>query len=81
MSSITVKCTRCQEPNTINNLSLEQIAELYAPGRRHIQDILPNHSAEQRELFISGFCGDCWAEIFDEENNDHQLEDDYRKER
>ena len=33
----------------------------------HIQDALPNHSPDDRELFVSGICGKCFDEIFKEE--------------
>ena len=35
-----------------------------------IQDAMPYLSADDRELLISGTCGDCWVEMFG-------VEDDY----
>lgn len=32
----------------------EEFAELYSPTRRHIQEILPEVTSEQREFLISG---------------------------
>lgn len=29
-----------------------------------IQDAMPDLSADERELFISGTCGKCWDEMF-----------------
>lgn len=29
-----------------------------------IQDAMPELSADERELFISGTCGKCWDEMF-----------------
>jgi hypothetical protein len=29
-----------------------------------ISSVLPDFSAEQRERFVSGYCGDCWKKIF-----------------
>jgi hypothetical protein len=29
-----------------------------------IQKALPNHSADTRERFVSGYCSPCWDELF-----------------
>lgn len=37
----------------------------YASGSgRHVQDLFPDLTPPQREMFISGTCGDCWNKIF-----------------
>ena len=40
-----------------------------------IQDALPNLTADQRELLISGTCDDCWKTMFGTVD-DEELEDD-----
>ena len=34
---------------------------------RHVQDIFHYLTAAERELLISGYCGDCWSLIFSDE--------------
>lgn len=44
-------------------LTVEQINKLY-DGKLCIQQILPDLSHGDRELFISGICGECFDKIF-----------------
>ena len=60
---IPLPCKFCGEVQEVE-LSQEQINELQSPNRRHVQDIVPELPAEQRELFISGMCGKCWTDTF-----------------
>jgi hypothetical protein len=39
-------------------------------GELLIQDALPELSADERELLLSGTCGVCWDEWFGPENDD-----------
>ena len=32
----------------------------------YIQDVLPTYSPDERERFMSGICGECWNQMFDE---------------
>jgi hypothetical protein len=36
-------------------------------GKVHIQNALPNISDNDRELLLSGICGECFDKIFEEE--------------
>jgi len=65
---VTMNCTSCKEPQFVQ-LTVEQVQELSEPRKpgRYIQDILPTHTAAQRELFLSGICEDCWDKLFKEE--------------
>lgn len=36
-------------------------------GEGHIQDIFPYLTSDEREMFLSQICGDCFRKIFDEE--------------
>ena len=35
-----------------------------------VQDAFPNLSPEDRELFVTGICPDCWNKMFGGEDND-----------
>jgi hypothetical protein len=49
----------------------EQFAEFNSgPASRHIQQIMPNLSADDRELLISGMCGTCFDTTFAEDDDD-----------
>lgn len=52
----------------------EQFAEFNSgPASRHIQQIMPNVSPDDRELLISGMCGTCFDVTFaDEEDDDNE---------
>ncbi len=55
--NVTAVCAcNCLETEIRISLTQSQAAELMMPRqtRRHVQDILPNHSKEVREVFISG---------------------------
>lgn len=60
---LDLNCVRCGEIQTIT-VTKEQLEELNEPNRRKIQDILPNHSASDREMFITGICNKCWDKMF-----------------
>lgn len=47
----------------ISFLTVEQINKLY-DGKLCIQQILSDLSSGDRELFISGICGECFDKIF-----------------
>lgn len=63
------KCTNCGKVITISNISMQQLSDINA-GIGLIQDILPNHTPDEREMFISNICTDCWNEIFNDEDID-----------
>lgn len=58
-----VQCRCCGK---IKNLVLkcEDVAEWRSDNPRHIQDVFPYLSADDRELILSGTCGECWKNIF-----------------
>ncbi len=61
---ITVKCPHCGK-----EFSKEfEDSKLKRLHTELVQDVFPELSADDRELFfISHICGDCWDEIFDED--------------
>jgi hypothetical protein len=64
-ATICVECPSCNK-----------VSEVIAPvdGFRRwqagefIQDALPELSAEEREILISGICPECWDEMFPEDD-------------
>lgn len=66
--NITKKCWHCGKEFDFY-LTLEQVWEL-DKGEKHIQVILSNLSADDRELFISGICGKCFDDMFLENKDD-----------
>lgn len=71
-------CACCGKPQRVEVKQSEYHAWLVE--RRHVQDAFPTLPASQRELFISGTCGDCFAEMFppepDDDGEDEDCEDD-----
>ena len=61
---ILIKCKICKKEYEIN-VQPEQIEE-WRNGK-YIQHAMPNLTAGERELFISGFCDICWQKMFSEE--------------
>ena len=63
---IMKECRDCQVVLAPIEVTAEQAMQLEMPRseRPMIQDILPDHPKEIRELFISGICPDCWDRIF-----------------
>ena len=43
----------------------------------YIQDVLPDYDNDTRERFISGYCGECWNDLFggyDEDDNEEYID-------
>jgi hypothetical protein len=41
-----------------------QFAELQSPGRRQIQQVVPQLTAEEREFLLTGVTPDEWKKVF-----------------
>lgn len=65
LSRKVVNCSVCTEPY-IYVMQQWQYIELDKPKseRMYIQDIFPNLSPADREIFISGVCGKCWNRLY-----------------
>ena len=51
--------------NTMDlNVTAAQIAEFESPGRRMIQDIFPNLTADEREFIMTGITPQDWTSVF-----------------
>jgi hypothetical protein len=60
-----IKCKKCDKFFDLK--FTEKQWELLQDSRRGlIQDILPDWSADDRELLVSGICGRCYDAIFKE---------------
>ncbi len=69
MPLVAIACVHCTKVHNFA-VSDQQIEELQA-GQKHIQDILDNLEAPEREMFISGICPTCWNTMFaDDEDED-----------
>ena len=62
---ISVKCELCGRESLLR-VRPQDMVEYCSPRneRRLIQDIFPYLTCGERELLISGFCDDCYKEIF-----------------
>ena len=58
---ILMKCPVCQQTNTI---TVDHRAFAQWRGGAHIQDVMPELSASQREILITGIDGACWSRMF-----------------
>ena len=62
---ITKQCIICNKIIHIE-ITEEQYKELKKPRsqRKSIQEILPDHTAGEREILISGICDECYNGMF-----------------
>lgn len=60
-------CIVCRMTNyvKVTKEQYERLQKMNETGE-HIQQVLPNHSEDERELLISGMCPTCWNNLFDE---------------
>ena len=58
---VAVPCRLCNE---VADLTVNIEGFVAWQGGKLIQDALPELSADQRELLISGTCDKCWNELF-----------------
>lgn len=56
------KCKHCKEVKEFE-VTLDQYMRIEA-GQEHIQDIIPEHSPDEREILISGICSSCYDRMF-----------------
>ena len=58
-------CPDCGKPGVEIRITPKQADEIVWSANL-IQNILPNHSPEVRERFITGICEECWNYMFGE---------------
>ena len=73
--SYNVNCKFCNK-NVVIKLTSEQYKNLgrYNRGEGHIQDLLPELSADDREMFVSGMCPECWDKTFSGEEDGEECD-------
>lgn len=64
--SVGIFCLTCNVDYELTGLDSVQLERLYNRNetKEKIQDILPDVSAEWRELLISHTCPKCWKKMF-----------------
>jgi pyruvoyl-dependent arginine decarboxylase (PvlArgDC) len=65
LSDYLVVCRKCEVEYHI--LANEEGMKKWKAGRL-IQNVLPDLSANERELFISQTCGNCWDKIYPQDS-------------
>lgn len=63
--AVSVACAYCLEVHTFECSTSGVVA--WQAGEL-IKNALPELSADQRELLISGTCGDCWDKMYPEDS-------------
>lgn len=69
-----VVCAFCHKPTQIT-VSGREMFELQTSGKL-IQNILPNHTPEEREMLISHMCANCWNDTFDNYDDEDDEDDE-----
>ena len=70
---LKVQCRMCRKTHSLM-VGIEDYFMFYfmfdMPNRPHIQDIFPYLTPAERELLISGICGECWQKLFGGEDDE-----------
>lgn len=73
MIEVTEQC-RCCGANVPLKVYQKDYEEFkYSPHRRHVQDIFPYLTPQDREMFISQTCPTCWEDMFPSEDEDEDI--------
>ena len=62
MINVSTTCPCCGGENIVS--MTEKQHNEYTAGYKNIQLIFPEWSPADRELLITGICGNCWKNIF-----------------
>ena len=71
MAHIATRCRCCKNIIQIPCSDEAYVAAQFwnaATDPRPIQEVFPDMSPENREMFVSGICPTCWNVMFDEED-------------
>jgi hypothetical protein len=60
---VNITCIRCQQVFTIYVDTID--LGTWISGEGYIQDIMPYLTDSERELLISGYCGECFDQMFE----------------
>lgn len=63
---VNVKCRPCPDCGKAGRVEVEE-EDFYA-WQNHvlIQEAFPYLNADQREMLMTGYCGPCWAELWED---------------
>ena len=69
--NIKTKCPCCGKAHIVQ-LTDDQSRRYkdYVDGKGHIQDLLPDLSADDREMLISGVCPSCFEALAEDEEDE-----------
>jgi hypothetical protein len=70
---VSVKCRICRQPVVVE-VDMIDIAK-WQNGML-IQNAMPYLTADEREMFISGTCSDCWDKLFPESDEDELTDEE-----
>ena len=72
---LAVHCRACGKEHILM-VGVEDYLVFDMPNRPHIQDIFPYLTPAERELLISGICGECWKRMFPEPEDFEDFEEE-----
>ncbi|MDO5540577.1 MAG: hypothetical protein Q4F83_10995 [Eubacteriales bacterium] len=69
--NVWTKCPCCGK-SRVTHLTQEQYERYmdYKNGGGHIQDLLPDLSADDMECLITGICPECWKNMMEEDEDE-----------
>jgi hypothetical protein len=70
--TLKLTCVGCNQEVLIR-VKGKEMFELQTSSKL-IQNILPNHTPDEREMFISQICGVCWQELVQEDEGQQKGE-------
>ncbi len=66
----TIPCPYCEKVSTV--IVKEEDWRKWLDGKNFIQDAFPDLPPEQRELFLTGICGECYAKMSEDLDEDEK---------
>ena len=71
---------KCKQCGTIKEFCFPDITyDCWRKGEVNIQDAFPHMSRGDREIMISGFCGDCFEKLLSELVDEDEKENEQRE--
>ena len=71
MEDVRTRCPICENEHVLKLTPNQYERYLnYKNGHGHIQDLLPEISADDRERLITGICPVCWHQIMEDNENE-----------
>ena len=70
MSKVIYITTYCPDCNRETNIPVTEEGYNKRLNGAKVQDAFPELTPAQREMLITGICGDCWNAMFKEDDDD-----------